>query len=162
MSIAHVEAPQSQVLLSALHMKKHEHINPATASRVIKTFAEELSRDLGHDGLTLPRKGILSSWDDCNGSACTGSGDRAAETTTLGLEPLVEEGPSKEAEVDREVRHKDNCIYRWKSWSVAVVTTKRIDGLSFRFIWYLPTIAAKMLYYDKPSMLLPESKYPWL
>jgi len=55
----------------------------------------------------------MSSWDACQRSTCTGSGDGAAETTALGLESLVGEGPEKAAEVKlnssavRKVRDKN-------------------------------------------------------
>lgn len=42
----------------------------------------------------------MSSWDACHGSACTGSGDGAAEASALGLESLVGEAPEKAAEVN--------------------------------------------------------------
>jgi len=41
----------------------------------------------------------MSSWDACQRSTCTGSGDGAAETTALGLESLVGEGAEKAVEV---------------------------------------------------------------
>lgn len=73
----------------------------------------------------------MSTWDACHGSACTGPGDGAAETSAFGFESLVREGLMEAAEVEPitgavwEVRDKKgtSSIDGSPSWSQVLQNT---------------------------------------